>query len=169
MESLSTNILNQPPSITCNTHSALCCSSTITPSGHSLFAFLRNEKLLFLFFSPLPLEPSIKREDGRFKKKKKKKINIWSTQLFCTPLNVNEAEALITVATVDKHNALSTHSQRREGKEWFFFFKKKGEINGFAWLKRFDSEQNSAIFVILMILSVNNPIKGAVVPTSKRK
>lgn len=38
--------------------------------------------------------------------KKKKKINIWSTQLFCTPLNVNEAEALITAATADKHGAL---------------------------------------------------------------
>lgn len=45
------------------------------------------------------------------------KINIWSTQLFCTPLNVNEAEALITAATVDKHDTLSTHPQREEGRK----------------------------------------------------
>ncbi|MEQ2225657.1 hypothetical protein ILYODFUR_019686 [Ilyodon furcidens] len=90
---------------------------TFRAVSHSLhFCVMRS--FCFCLPPPLPLEPSIKREDGRFKKKKK--INIWSTQLFCTPLNVNEAEALITVATADKHNALSTHSQRREGKMIFF-------------------------------------------------
>ncbi len=143
---------------------SLSLSLSLVPSSHTLLSalvcILRNEKLLFFWGYPLR-----ERMAGK-KKKKKKKINIWSTQLFCTPLNVNEVEALITAATANKHDAPLTHPQRGEGNRTSV---KKREINGFAWLKRFDSAENSAIFVILMIVSVNNPIKREFVPTSWKK
>lgn len=39
----------------------------------------------------------------------------------------------------------------------------------FVWLKWFDSAENFTIFLILMIFSVNNPIKGEFVPTLCKK